>query len=91
MWRNTPEEEIEDHKMTVHSFGKIDSPCIANWVVKRTASDQFNEYQADIINTIHENFYMDHYLDCFISEERAIDIIQNVISILSNGGLRLTK
>ena len=32
--RNTPEEAIEDHKMTVHIVGKIDSPCIANWVIK---------------------------------------------------------
>ena len=91
VWRNTPEEEIDDHKMTVHIFGKIDSPCIANWVIKRTASDQSNEYPVDIINTIHENFYMDDYLDCFSSEERAIDTIQKVISILSNGGFRLTK
>ena len=34
VWRNTPEEEIDDYKMTVHIFGKIDSPCIANWVIK---------------------------------------------------------
>ena len=90
-WRNTPKEEIEDRKMTVHIFGKIDSPCIANWVVKRTASDQFNKYPVDIINTIHENFYMDGYLDCFNFEERAIDTIQKIISILSNGEFRLTK
>ena len=34
VWKNTNEEEIEDHKKTVHIFGKIDSPCIANWVIK---------------------------------------------------------
>ena len=81
VWRNTLEEEIKDHKMTVHIFGKI----------KRTASDQSNEYPVDIISTIHENLYMDDYLDCFSSEERAIDTIQKVISVLSNGGFRLTK
>ena len=91
VWSNSPEEEIDDHKMTVHIFGKIYSPCIANWVIKRTASDQSNEYPIDIINIIHENFYMDDYLDCFSLEERAIDTIQKVISILSNGGFRLTK
>ena len=91
VWRNTPEEEIDDHKMTVHIFGKIDLPCIANWVIKRTASDQSNKYPVNIINTIHEKFYMDDYLNCFSSEERAIDTIQKVISILSNGGFRLTK
>ena len=91
VWRNTPEEEIDDYKMTVHIFGKIDSPCIANWVIKWTASHQSNEYPVNIINTIHENFYMDDYLDCFSSGERAIDTIQKVISILSNGGFRLPK
>ena len=91
VWSNTPEEEIDDHKMTVHIFGKIDLPCIANWVIKRTASDQSNKYPVNIINTIHEKFYMDDYLSCFSSEERAIDTIQKVISILSNGGFRLTK
>ena len=91
VWSNTPEEEIDDHKMTVHIFGKIDLPCIANWVIKRTASDQSNKYPVNIINTIHEKFYMDDYLNCFSSEERAIDTIQKVISILSNGGFRLTK
>ena len=34
---------------------------------------------------------MDDYLECFSSEERAIDTIQKVISILSNDGFRLTK
>ena len=37
-----------------------------------------------IINTIHEHFYMNDYLDCFSSEERAVDTTQKVISILSN-------
>ena len=60
-------------------------------MIKRIASDQSNEYPVNIINTIHENFHMDDYLDCFSSEERAIDTIQKVISILSNGGFRLTK
>ena len=91
MWINTPEEEIEDHKVTVHIFGKIGSPCVANWLIKRTASDQFNKYSVDIINNIHESVYMDDYLDCFSSDKRTIDTIQKVICILSNGGFKLTK
>ena len=77
--------------MTVHIFGKIESPCVANWGIKRIASDQSNKHPVDIINTIHKNVYMDDYLDCFSSEERAIDTIQKVVSILSNDGFRLTQ
>ena len=39
VWKNTPEEEFEDHKMTLHIFGKIDPPCIVNWIIKQTVSD----------------------------------------------------
>ena len=42
VWRNTPEEEIEDHKMTVHIFGKTESPFIVKRVIKQTTSDQSN-------------------------------------------------
>ena len=78
-------------RLTVHISGKIQSSCIANWVIKRAVSDQSNKFPVDIINTLHENVYMDDYLDCFSSEERAIDTIQQVMSILTNGGFRLTK
>ena len=77
--------------MTVYIFGKINLPCIANWVIKRKASDQFKEHPVDIINTIHANFYMDYYLHCFSSEEKTIDTIQKGICILSNNDFRLTK
>ena len=39
VWRYNTDKEIVDHMMKVNTFGKIDSPCIANWVIKRTASD----------------------------------------------------
>ena len=91
VWWNNPEKDIKDPKMTGHVFGKIDSPSIANWVIKRKASDPSNKYPVDIINTIHENVYRNDYWDCFSSEDTAVDTTQKVISILSNGWLRLTK
>ena len=77
--------------MKVHIFGKIDSPWIANWVIKRTVSDQSSQYENEIIETIKQNFYMDDYLDCFQSQEKAIETVHKVIKILSTGGFRLTK
>ena len=77
--------------MKVHILGKIDSPCIANWVIKRIASDQSSQYENEIIETIKQNFYMDDYLDCFQSQEKAIETVHKVIKILSTGGYRLTK
>ena len=34
-WRKFSTDPIEDSRMSVYIFGKIDSPCIANWVVKK--------------------------------------------------------
>ena len=67
VWRDNTAKENVDHMMKVHIFGKIDSPCIANWVIKRTVSDQSSQYENEITETIKQNFYMDDCLDCFQS------------------------
>ena len=72
VWRDNTDEEIVDHMMKVHIFGKVDSPCIANWVIKRMASDQSSQYENEIIERIKQNFYMDDYGDCFPSQKKAI-------------------
>ena len=77
--------------MNVHLFGKIDSPCIANWTVKRSAKDQSELYDTVSIKTIEENFYMDDFLSLFHDTAEAIKMCNNVINILSQGGFRLYK
>ena len=37
VWRKFSTDPIEDYRMNVHIFGKIDSSCIANWVVKKNS------------------------------------------------------
>ena len=91
VWRDHTDKEIVDHVMKIHIFGKLDSPYIANWVIKRTASDQSSQYENKIIERIKQNFYMDDYLDCFPSQEKVIETVHKVIKILSTGGFRLTK
>ena len=39
LWRDDKTKAIEDHIMCIQIFGKIDSPCIANWTWKKTARD----------------------------------------------------
>ena len=91
VWRDNTDKEIVDHMMKVHIFGKVDSPCIANWVIKRIASDQSSQYKNEIKKIIKQSFYMDDYLDCFPSQEKAIETVHKVIKILSTGEFRLTK
>ncbi|XP_066921098.1 uncharacterized protein [Clytia hemisphaerica] len=34
LWRDKPPDPITEYKMQVHLFGKIDSPCCANWALR---------------------------------------------------------
>ena len=77
--------------MNVHLFSKIDSPCITNWTVKRSAKDQSEFFDTVSIKTIEENFYMDDFLSSFHDTAEVIKIRSNVINILSQGGFRLQK
>ena len=61
VWRKFSIDPIEDYRMSVHIFCKIGSPCIANWVVKKTAKDQTKSYSKKSIESILEQFYMDEF------------------------------
>ena len=38
LWREIPNDYIDDYKMNVHLFGKNDSPCVVNFVIKQIAN-----------------------------------------------------
>jgi len=44
--------------MTVHLFGKTDSPCIAAWTLKKTAKDHEHEFGKDVSQVIDKNFML---------------------------------
>ena len=77
--------------MSIHIFGKIDSPCIANWVVKKKAKDQTKSYSKRAIESILEHFYMDNFLDLFSSQTEAINTCKEISKILKKGGFHFTK
>ena len=77
--------------MQAHIFGKTDSPCCSNWILKSTASDNKTEYSARVIEAILDHFYMDDCLDSFPSLEQTISVIVDVIQFLKTSGFNLTK
>ena len=72
--------------MSVHIFGKTDSPCIANWVVKKTAKDQTKSHSERAIESILEHFYKDDFLDLFSSQIEDINTCKEISKILKKGG-----
>ena len=91
LWQNDKKKAIEDHIICVQVFGKIDSPCIANWKLKRTARDSEEVIRENIIDQINSNFYMDDFLSSHSSIERLSATANVIIKVLSNGGFRLKK
>ena len=58
-WDGSSDEPPSDYKMTVHLFGKADSPCIAACQLQQTAADNeaaFGEKNREIVK---KNFYVD--------------------------------
>ena len=77
--------------MNVHLFGKVHSPCIANWTIKKTAADQSDSFDQISIKTIENNFYMDDFLSSFHEISVVIKVCVDVTNILQKGVFRLTK
>ena len=85
LWRDNYIDPIEDYRMNVHLFGKVDSPCIANWTIKKTAADQSDSFDQISIKTIVSDFYMDGFLSSFHEISVAIKVCLYVINILQKG------
>ena len=91
LWRENFNASIDEYILCVHIFGKFDSPCCANWALKRTAIDNKPKFSLRAIEAVLEHFYMDDYLDCFPDLEAAINVTVEVIQLLKLGGFNLTK
>ena len=91
VWRDCQLRPIEDYVMCVHVLGKLDSPCVTNYTLRKTAIDQKANYNYDIIDAVHKNFYIDNYLGSYGNMDLAKETVVNVTKLLSEGGFRLTK
>ncbi len=93
LWKDdiTAEGSPQMYQMLVHIFGAKDSPTCANYAVKRTARDNIDKFDPATIETALRAFYVDDLLKSVPSEEMAIWLSKELISLLKSGGFRLTK
>ena len=87
VWREKPEDELLDYAVLVHLFGRVDSPCIANWSIKKAADNA----SPDAKFTINSNFYMDDFLKSIYNENDLVKLVREVVSVLNSCGFRLNK
>ena len=77
--------------MLVHMFGATDSPAWANYVLKRIARDNYQDFSPETFETVLKNFYVDDLLKSVATVEQAITLAKELIAMLKCGGVRLTK
>ena len=91
-WQDDLTQDVpEIYQMVVHIFGGKDSPCCANYALKKIGRDDFDEYDASTIESVLKSFYMDDFLKLVISEMQAITLCQEMIQVMESSGFNLTK
>lgn len=85
------EADLEEYRLNVHLFGAVSSPSCANYALKRTADDNMEFYDEEVISTVHRNFYVDDCLRSVATEEKAIHMVKSLKELASKGGFNLTK
>lgn len=77
--------------MEVHIFGDMSSPCVANSVLRKTATDDVQRFNRETAAIVAKNFYDDDALPSFSDEKSASSAVSDVAEMLSRVGFRLTK
>ena len=88
-WTNNYDDPPDVYVMQAHIFGAASSPCIANSVLRRTATDNVEDFNKEVVSTIKRNFYVD--VPSAEDSPSAIHLASGMMDILTCGGFRLTK
>ena len=90
VWRATPDEPINDYRMTRVTFGVSASPYLAIRTLQQTADDHGEGYP-NVTHHIRTSFYVDDFLGGAATIEEAISLYDEIIPILLQGGFKLCK
>ena len=90
VWRPTPQEDLQDFRMTRVTFGVSASPYLAIKTLQQTAKDHGADYPT-ASNHIVSSFYVDDLLAGAQNPEQAKQLFNQLRSILHKGGFNLCK
>lgn len=77
--------------MLCHIFGATSSSSVAGFKQRRTADDNRNEDNEDVVNSVYRNFYVDDFLKSTRTVHEAKRMVQGLSQLLQRGGFHLTK
>lgn len=74
-----------EHEMLVHLFGEVSSPSCASFALRKTAKDNTNCFDPGVTNSINCNFYVDNFLKSVSSEQKAVQLVEDLTSLCHKG------
>ena len=90
IWRPSPDQPVQDFRMTRVTFGISASPYLAIKTLQQTAQDHGEKHPL-AASHIHKSFYVDDLLAGADTVEEAVELYANLRSILQKGGFNLCK
>lgn len=84
-------QPLEVYRMTVHLFGAVSSPSIANFALKQTAVDNSHQLSVNVQDTIKHSFYVDDCLKSVPTVAEAIQLTSDLRKACAYGGFTLNK
>ena len=88
---NNPDNGLAQFRGCVHLFGNRSSPAVAHHGLIHTVRNIVDEENANAVNFIKENIYVDDGLGCSRSVSSAVEILKNVRKILGKFNIKLHK
>ena len=85
------EKKPDTYSMTSQIFGAASSGYNATLGLRACADDGIGQFDADVIRSVHRNFYVDDYLMSVSDVPTAKSYIDQLQRLLAAGGFRLHK
>lgn len=92
IWRDNQSQPLQTFNLASVTYGFKSSPFLAMMTLRQLANDERHNYPNSIApDLLEQSFYMDDLLHGSHSEEAAINLQKEMISLLKLGGFNLRK
>ena len=71
--------------------GPFDHRLAQNLALRKTAEDNHHSFPPNVINTVKRNFFVDDCLNSLPAEQKAVEHVGSLCTLLSRGGFKLAR
>ena len=84
-------KDLVECRMHTHIFGASSSPAVAKYALRKTASDNAENFSPEALMTVKRCFYVDDCLKSVSCVEEGIVLAEELRKLTQKGGFRLTQ